>query len=145
MRLKFCLKIKTFDKRNLFTLYKNKKLLSAYERVLFSKMEKTKYNDQIILSVNKLTLAISDHSFNANSKIFNNKNVSNNIKSYINKSFEKNKILNFEKLKNKFEKYGITKANLYNYLNNVKKSYEKDGKKIKRIRSGIFKLIAEEE
>ena len=141
MRIKNCIKIRTFDKRNIFTLCSHYKELKEYEKVLFSKIEKTTYNNQVILSIKHILIALSDHTFNENKIFKTNKNVSEDIKKYINKSFEKNKVLNFNKMKNKFEKYGVTKANLYNYLNNVKKLYQKDGKQIKRIKSGIFKLI----
>ena len=141
MRIKNCIKIRTFDKRNIFTLCSHYKELKEYEKILFSKIEKIEYNNQVILSIKHILIALSDHTFNENKIFKTNKNISENIKKYINKSFEQNKFLNFNKLKSKFEKYGVTKANLYNYLNNVKKIYQKDGKQIKRVKSGIFKLI----
>lgn len=138
----YCLKITTFDKRELYTNFKNYKKICLFKNKIYEKLSKVRYKKQIILSIKSLSLAISDHTFDyKKSKKKNNDNLSRDIKKYIIKSFEKNNLLNFNNLKNKFKDYDVTTANLYNYLNNVKKIYKKDGKEIKRVKSGIFKMM----
>lgn len=138
----YCLKITTFDKRELYTNLKYYKKIKNFKNSLYFKISKVVYKKQSLLSLKNLSLAISDHTFNESKiKKKNNNNLSNDIKEYIVNSFEKNNFLNFNKLKNKFKDYDVTTANLYNYLNNIKKTYKKDGKEIKRIKTGIFKII----
>lgn len=139
--INYCLKIRTFDKRNIHTDIKNYKKIEQYKNCLYKQISKVKYNGQILLSLKNLAAAISDHTFNDKKIIKKNNNLSNEIKKYIMDSFEKNNFLNFKNLKNKFKDCDVTTANLYNYLNNIKKIYKKDGKEIKRIKSGIFKII----
>lgn len=136
-----CLKIITFDKRSIYTDIKNYKKIISFKNCLYKQISKVKYNGQILLSFKNLAIAISDHTFNDKKIIKRNNNLSSEIKDYIINSFEKNNFLNFKNLKNKFKDSDVTTANLYNYLNNVKKIYKKDGKEIKRIKSGIFKII----
>jgi hypothetical protein len=136
-----CLKIKTFDKRILYTNFKNYKKIILLKNIIYKQVSKVKYRRQVLLSLKNLALAITDQTFNDKKILKRNNNLSNDIKNYIIKSFEKDTFLNFNNLKNKFKDYDVTTANLYNYLNNIKKIYKKDGKEIKRIKSGIFKIV----
>jgi hypothetical protein len=139
--INYCLKIKTFDNRSFYTDFKNYKKIKSYKNCLYKQLSRVKYNEQILLSLKNLATAIADNSFNDKKIIKKNINLSNEIKKYIIESFEKNNFLNFKNLKDKFKDCDVTTANLYNYLNNIKKVYKKDGKEIKRIQSGIFKII----
>lgn len=139
--IKHCLKIITLDKRFFYTEIKNYKKISSSKNCIYKRVCKVLYKGQKLLSLKNLASALADHTFNDKKikKKINN-NLSNDIKEYIINSFEKNSFLNFNNLKNKFKDYDVTTANLYNYLNNVKKIYKKNGKEIKRIKSGIFKI-----
>lgn len=140
--IKHCLKIMTLDKRFFYTEIKNYKKIINSKNCVYKRICKVLFRGQKLLSIKNLSVAIADHTFNDKKiKKKNNDNLSNDIKEYIIDSFEKNNFLNFNNLKNKFKDYDVTTANLYNYLNNVKKIYKKDGKEIKRIKSGIFKII----
>jgi|694.fasta_scaffold12311_21 hypothetical protein len=139
--INYCLKIKTFDNRNFYTDIKNYKKIISYKNCLYKQISKVRYEEQILLSLKNLAIAITDNTFNDKKIIKKNINLSNEIKNYIKDSFEKNSFLNFKNLKDKFKDCDVTTANLYNYLNNIKKIYKKDGKEIKRIKSGIFKII----
>jgi hypothetical protein len=140
MNKKYCLRIKTFDGRSLYINFNNYSKIVKFKKILFKDLAKVVFKGQKILSFKNLSAAIADHTFNDRKISKKNDNLSNDIKSYIMKSFEKDSFLNFNNLKNKFKDYDVTTANLYNYLNNIKKLYKKDGKEIKRIRSGIFKI-----
>jgi hypothetical protein len=140
---KYCLKIKTFDERSVYLNFNNYSKVSKFKNILFKEITKVVFKGQKTLSLKNLSAAIADHTFNDKKISKKNDNLSDDIKSYIMKSFEKDSFLNFNNLKNKFKDYDVTTANLYNYLNNIKKLYKKDGKEIKRVRSGIFKIQEE--
>ena len=140
---KYCLKIKTFDERSVYLNFNNYSKVSKFKNILFKEITKVIFKGQKTLSLKNLSAAIADHSFNDTKISKKIDNLSDDIKSYIMSSFEKDSFLNFNNLKNKFKDYDVTTANLYNYLNNIKKLYKKDGKEIKRVRSGIFKIQEE--
>lgn len=140
MSKKYCLRIKTFDERSIYTSFNNYSKIAKYKKILIKEISKVLFKEQKILSLKNLSSAVADHTFNDNKISKKNDNLSDDIKTYIMKSFETNRFLNFNNLKDKFKDYDVTTANLYNYLNNIKKLYKKDGKEIKRIRSGIFKI-----
>jgi len=138
--MKFCIKIKTFDERYLYVGPDDLKTIFVFKGIIFDSLRKVKFNDQKIININDLSIALSDHTFSHNrSKI--NDHLSEDIKNYILNSFEKKNILNFNGLKERFKDYDVTTSNLYNYLNNIKKIYKKKGREIKRVKSGIFKLF----
>lgn len=132
-----CIKIRTFDNRIYYSQYSNIKkikkfnfLIKSYKTILFKN-----YN---LLKIKSLIKAICSDTLIQKNLI--NKDISDEIKDFIKDSFEKNKKLNFIELKNKFSKYNIKNINLYNHLNQVKKTYKKLGKEIKRTKTGVFEL-----
>lgn len=135
-----CIKVKTFNNRIYYTEYKNIKNIKKIQNILIKNNKIVKYENQDILNINQLIKAICNHSYNPKEKNTIELDVSKRIKKFINKSFEKNKKLNFLELKKRFAKYNIKNINLYNHLNQIKKIYKKNGKEIKRTKSGIFEL-----
>lgn len=132
-----CIKVTTLDNRNYYTSYSNIKKIKKI-KLLIKNYKSVILKNQRLLKSELLIKAICSGTLLERSTI--NKNVSKQIKNFIENSFEKNKTLNFLELKKKFSKYNIKNINLYNHLNQIKKIYKKSGREIKRIKTGIFEL-----
>lgn len=138
--IKKCVKILTFNNRIYYTKYKNIKNIKKLKNIIIKNYKIVKYKNQEILSMIQMVKAVCNHAYNSKEKSINEIDISKKIKTFINKSFETNKKLNFIELKKKFSKYNIKNINLYNHLNQIKKIYKKNGIEIKRTKTGIFEL-----
>jgi hypothetical protein len=132
-----CIKIKTFDERVYYTNINNIEKIKKIKFLIKNK-KIIIYKNYNLLKIKTLIKAICSETLIQKNTI--NKSLSEEIKKFIQNSFEKNRKLNFLDLKNKFSKYNIKNINLYNHLNQIKKIYKKLGKEIKRTKTGVFEL-----